>query len=85
VAYALGKEDSFVNSHLKNALVVIIIGLFAIIFQLMGLYLLSAIFHIITLVLTILGIIYAILDKEEIPLVSQVYENHLSQYLEWLF
>ena len=85
LAYAIGKDSNLVNSHLKYAVIVILLQLLANILLITRLFFIAELIFIISFVLTLLGIIYAAMGNEEVPVLSQVYESYLSQYLDQFF
>ncbi len=86
IIYVLFKDyDSLVNAHLKYSLIVVLLQFISLVFLTAGHLTISSILSFISGLLTILGIVYALLGYEEVPILSQIYENYLSQYVDQWF
>ena len=74
IPYLMAKDDEFVKFHIKQGLVLVVIGLIAWFAGMMlwGLYPLLMLVNVATLVLSIIGIINVLQgNKKELPLVGQ--------------
>jgi len=85
IVYALFKDDEFVNSHLRQSLIVSLLNLLFNLFALAKIPLLAYICFVLWVILALIGIGYAILGEEEAPILSDIYNNYLDQYLGEFF
>ena len=85
IVYALFKDDEFVNSHLRQSLIVSFLNLLFNIFTLARIPMLAYIFLILWIFLALIGIGYAIMGEEEVPMLTNIYNNYLDQYIGEFF
>lgn len=72
VSYLVAKNDPFVKFHIKQGLVLFFIEIaFWILMSIISIYMIWQIVHLLLVVLSIVGIVYAISGKEkELPIVG---------------
>lgn len=78
VPFLMAKENAFVKFHIKQGLVLVVIGLVSYVVNIMmpALFPLVALINLATLILSIIGIVNVIQKKEvELPLVGQFAKN----------
>ncbi|AAR39326.1 NEQ483 [Nanoarchaeum equitans Kin4-M] len=83
IIYSLFKDDPYINSHLKYALIVNLIGIIQFLLGISGLYFVSYPLLIFYLIILIYGIVNALLGNDSPEYLQKLYEpfsNYLDQY-----